>query len=257
METIGRFAERMQVPAKTLRHWEARGLLAPRRLRSGYRCYGGVEVERVHAVLALQDAGLTLGEIRRLLAERARPSEIAALLRARREALAVELRRGAERLSRLDARVAALEGTGEAATRIVLRHLPVMRVASLRGRLIAHEAYVDLFAELDRAVTSAPGALRGAIWHACSARGVECEVFVELPAGAAPSAGRSRVRSLGGSRTAVVTYRGDTDYLPVYALLRRFVHDAGIAAAGPKLELFPPPEPGANPLTEIHLPVVA
>ncbi|MGK2966857.1 MAG: heavy metal-responsive transcriptional regulator [Tepidiformaceae bacterium] len=66
---IGELAAHSGVTAKTIRFWEAQGLLAdPERMPSGYRDYDADVLERLSFIRHAQTAGLTLAEIRRVLA---------------------------------------------------------------------------------------------------------------------------------------------------------------------------------------------
>lgn len=68
---IGEVAAATGVSTKTLRFYERRGLLpAPDRLPNGYRDYGSGAVARVSFVRQAQHAGLTLAQIREILAIR-------------------------------------------------------------------------------------------------------------------------------------------------------------------------------------------
>ncbi|ACU54910.1 transcriptional regulator, MerR family [Acidimicrobium ferrooxidans DSM 10331] len=68
---IGELAERTGVPSKTLRFWESIGVLAePPRDASGYRVYDDLAIGRIEFVRAAQTLGLSLGEIREILAVR-------------------------------------------------------------------------------------------------------------------------------------------------------------------------------------------
>lgn len=70
---IGELASRADVPAKTIRYYEQIGLLAaPSRTSSGYRDYKRSAVDRLSFVRAAQSVGLSLGEIREILAFRDR-----------------------------------------------------------------------------------------------------------------------------------------------------------------------------------------
>lgn len=66
---IGQLAELSGVPTKTIRFWESTGLLAePARTPSGYRDYDHAAVDRLHFIRRAQAAGLSLAEIRQILA---------------------------------------------------------------------------------------------------------------------------------------------------------------------------------------------
>lgn len=66
---IGELAATTGVTAKTIRFWESTGLLADtERTPSGYRDYGPEAVDRLAFIRHAQTAGLTLAEIRQVLA---------------------------------------------------------------------------------------------------------------------------------------------------------------------------------------------
>jgi len=90
------------VSARTLRHYEAVGLLGvpAHESRNGYRSYGAAELLRGVQIEQLKAAGLSLDEIRRVLDEGATAE---AVLANRRRELAAVVRRGQRRLTVLDA----------------------------------------------------------------------------------------------------------------------------------------------------------
>lgn len=68
---IGEVARRSGVNAKTLRYYEDIGLLArPVRAPSGYRDYDELVLDRLRFIRAAQAVGLSLGEIRSIIALR-------------------------------------------------------------------------------------------------------------------------------------------------------------------------------------------
>ena len=68
---IGALATATGVPTRTLRFYEAEGLLPePRRTPAGYRDYDAAAVDRVRFVKRAQHAGLTLAQIAKILALR-------------------------------------------------------------------------------------------------------------------------------------------------------------------------------------------
>jgi len=56
--------------ARALRFYEARGLVMPLRSASGRRYYGPAELERLHQIVAMKRAGLTLAQIHSMVAGR-------------------------------------------------------------------------------------------------------------------------------------------------------------------------------------------
>jgi MerR family copper efflux transcriptional regulator len=70
---IGELADRAGVSAKTIRYYEEVGVLdAPNRTSNGYRDYSAETIDRLGFIRASQAIGLTLGEIREILALRNR-----------------------------------------------------------------------------------------------------------------------------------------------------------------------------------------
>lgn len=68
---IGELASRSGVTAKTIRYYEAIGLVPrPPRSSSGYRDYDESAADRLAFIRAAQAAGLTLGQIRSVIALR-------------------------------------------------------------------------------------------------------------------------------------------------------------------------------------------
>jgi DNA-binding transcriptional MerR regulator len=67
---IAQVAKLTGLTSRALRFYEARGLVKPLRSASGRRHYGPAELERLHHILALKRAGLSLAQIQRLMAGR-------------------------------------------------------------------------------------------------------------------------------------------------------------------------------------------
>lgn len=68
---IAEVARRTGLSSRALRFYEARGLVKPLRSASGRRHYGAGELERLHRLIALKRAGLSLADIKRLFENRA------------------------------------------------------------------------------------------------------------------------------------------------------------------------------------------
>ena len=71
--------------SRALRFYEARGLVTPLRSASGRRHYGPAELERLHQVIAMKHAGLTLAQIQKL--STGRKTDLATLVAAQLKAL--------------------------------------------------------------------------------------------------------------------------------------------------------------------------
>ncbi len=110
LEKIGDLAQRAGVTPRTVRFYEALGLVEPAsRSAGGFRLYGPEAAERLQAVLSLKEMGFSLDEIResRLLAREGRvAAEVTSGLRARANASAERLR---GHISRLEAILGEVE----------------------------------------------------------------------------------------------------------------------------------------------------
>jgi MerR family mercuric resistance operon transcriptional regulator len=66
--TIGRLAEKVEIPASTVRYYERIGLLEPEdRSQGNYRLYGQASLRRLRFIRAAQSIGFTLDDIRLLM----------------------------------------------------------------------------------------------------------------------------------------------------------------------------------------------
>jgi DNA-binding transcriptional MerR regulator len=67
---IAEVARLTGLTSRALRFYEARGLVTPLRTASGRRHYGPAELGRLHQIMAMKRAGLTLGQIQKIGAGR-------------------------------------------------------------------------------------------------------------------------------------------------------------------------------------------
>jgi len=77
--TINEVVKRTGLTSRALRFYEARGLLSPLRTASGRRFYNPAQLERIHQIVTLKKAGLSLAQIGRLLDDK--PLDLAQLLK--------------------------------------------------------------------------------------------------------------------------------------------------------------------------------
>lgn len=64
---IGELAELTNTPARSLRYYEAQGLIEPQRLPNGYRAYDDYLVDRVIQIRGLIDSGIPTRIIKQIL----------------------------------------------------------------------------------------------------------------------------------------------------------------------------------------------
>lgn len=66
---IGELAKRLDLNTQTIRYYERIGLLPePERTEAGYRAYGEEDERRIRFIKNARNAGLTLGEVKEVLA---------------------------------------------------------------------------------------------------------------------------------------------------------------------------------------------
>jgi DNA-binding transcriptional MerR regulator len=124
---IGELAERIGVNTKTIRYYESIGLVPPPpRTSSGYRIYGPADEARVGFIKAAQHLGLSLEEIREVLALReagGAPCEhVRRMLRDHVRVITrriAELRRLRQELRELDAVIDEIPDDNAAVCRII------------------------------------------------------------------------------------------------------------------------------------------
>lgn len=83
---IAEVARLTGLTSRALRFYEARGLVMPLRTASGRRHYGPAELERLHQIVAMKRAGLTLAQIQAMAA--GRRVDLRAIVQAQIETLA-------------------------------------------------------------------------------------------------------------------------------------------------------------------------
>lgn len=105
------------VSARSLRHYETAGLLAPRRRSNGYREYGPEAVARVRQIRALLAAGLRLADLPPLLS--CVVDDSPTMLRCPATIAAVQ-----HGISSLDARITELRRTRDRLARVLAAPVP-------------------------------------------------------------------------------------------------------------------------------------
>lgn len=106
---IGELANRAGLSVKTLRYYEQVGVIdAPERTAGGYRSYDEAVLGRISFVRSAQAVGLTLGEIREIVAFRERGESPCAHVLSVLETHAAEVDRRIRELRELRSQLAAL-----------------------------------------------------------------------------------------------------------------------------------------------------
>ncbi|MEO6092321.1 MAG: MerR family transcriptional regulator [Novosphingobium sp.] len=103
--------KRTGISSRALRYYESRGLIKPLRTQSGRRAYAAHDLERIHQIIALKTAGMTLADVGRLIGGRA--VELRTLLEAQLSVLEARAQDVAEARRLVSAALSRIE-SGEA-----------------------------------------------------------------------------------------------------------------------------------------------
>lgn len=244
---IGEVAALSGVSAKTLRHYEKVGLLRPAAVdvRTGYRRYGAPQLRDLASILALRDLGFSLTEIRVFLARSVTRAERLALLLRLRANTQHTLEAAARSLIHIDAVLDEFDHQLDAwasTIPVIVKRLPILRVASLRIQLEAYdEAVVQrLERELSTSLpTDSLGAVRGVLWRRCAGSdSLEAEPFIEVRH-EIPRRSFYELQDL-PSVTAACAFSStdDADAEHAYSAIRKWMATRGLELAGPKREIY-------------------
>lgn len=269
MLNIGEFARLGQVSPRMLRHYDEIGLLKPRQVdpKTGYRSYEVAQLGELHRLLALRDLGLTLEQIRPMLADDPSVEQLRGMLRLRQAQIAQEVADEQARLRRVEAHLRALEGSQSMpANDVVVKQTQPLRIAEATATAAGFGPLLgDVFARLYPKV----------IGHLASAdaRPGLCVAWYEEPnddgsvvvhAGfdigdqSVPDSDEVRVMELPVIDVASVVHRGPMDGVePVYESLVRWIDDSDYRLAGRSRELYHEwheDEPSRN-VTELQMPI--
>lgn len=262
---IGDFARIGNVSLRTLRFYGQAGLLKPAHINpeNGYRHYDPRQLARLHEIQLFKEMGLSLAEIRGLLARRLNAGELREIFCERRAVLINKMHDDSARLARLDARLHALAGRQNGAwPEVRLRQTQPAWVVSLREKIHRYEEAEDMFEEVER--RAGPARVTGeraALWHSCANEGpsIDCEVlrFLKQPVS---MRGALRTFQLAAATVAsVVHFGGDQTIENSYRALAAWLASSEFRLSGPKREIYwvePRRGSEAEALTEIQFPVV-
>ena len=141
---IGMFAAMNHVTVKTLRFYEAQGLLTPTHIdgESGYRYYTMSQMAVVHQITALKQAGFTLEDISRI---NAGYDKDAFLMNKKAELLG--------KISKLTEQVALIDGylakkDVKLDTPVLIKTIPAVTVAAMRERIDSYDILFEMMPKM-------------------------------------------------------------------------------------------------------------
>jgi DNA-binding transcriptional MerR regulator len=244
---IGKFAELGGVSTKTLRHYEKVGLLRPAAVdaRTRYRCYAATQLRDLASILALRELGLSLPEIRTFLARSGTRSDRCKLLLRLRQNTQHTIEKATQSLNHIDAVLDQFDNQPDAWARtipVIVKHVPAIRVASLRFELKAYDEVVvqrfesELFGSLP---SDSLGAVRGVLWRRCAGSNfLEAEPFTEIRY-EPPRRSLYDLKDLPPVMVACAfSSTDDAAAEQAYAAIRNWMSARGFVLAGQKREIY-------------------
>lgn len=158
MIKIGDFARLTQTSIRSLRHYDQLGLFQPAYVNqdSGHRYYTLEQLPRLHRIRALQNLGLSLKEIGRLLEENITAEAIRGMLLLKQAETRQILDDAELRLSQVENYLHLIENEGQLPhLDVVVKELESWHVASLQRTVTnssqIQQVFIDLAEQLDQA----------------------------------------------------------------------------------------------------------
>lgn len=275
MFKIGDFSRIARVSCRLLRYYDEIGLLKPSIVdrSSGYRYYGGPQLQELNRILVLKELGLSLDQISRAISKHVSSDELRAMLLLRRSDIEQALAAESDRLRQIETRIAQLDSEGQmSADDVLIRSEPARRLLARRQTVQSFAEGRDAILELVRTM---PRQLRGslgpliAIGHSAEFEpdAIDIEYGYVLNEGvdiAADSlaAGGLTLRALPAVPQMAVCVRiGLPEHAHlITARIGRYVESNGFALAGPSREVFlqpPQRERMEQAVVEMQYPVEA
>jgi DNA-binding transcriptional MerR regulator len=242
---IGTVARLAGVSVRTLRYYDEIGLLRPVSVdaQTGYRWYGPEQLHRLHRILALRDLGVRLAEIARLLDDDLSVEELRGILLLKRAEGHDRMATEAERLARVEVRLARMEEMKMDEYDVVVKATDdewVLAMSEDLGGLDdigpAHgRLWPQLHALLEEiGVDRVPPSIAVEVGH----DPIHFTAALSVPDAISLADERARTVRLGGlPRAATTVMRGD-DFDGGFAALRAWIADAGEHEAGELREVY-------------------
>ena len=232
---IGLFAQMNRITVKALRFYEEQGLLLPARIdeESGYRYYTMSQMEILHRILALKEAGFTIEDMKHLDAS---GDERSFLLR-KKNAILEKIAQLTLQLSRIDGYLMA--GGNSLAAPVMVKTIPETVCAVMRRRIDSYDALFDIMPELGGYMEEAGCVC--ALPEYCFTQYLEpgfqeaqilvevCEAVTEKKA----DRGSLRFRTIPETRAACIYHKGSyRDFPKTYEVILRYIEENGYEICG-------------------------
>lgn len=232
---IGLFAQMNRITVKALRFYEEQGLLLPAKIdeESGYRYYTMSQMETLHRILALKEAGFTIEDMKHLNAS---GDERGFLLR-KKKALLEKIAELTLQLSKIDGYLMA--GGNSLSAPVMVKTIPETVCAVMRRRIDSYDALFEIMPELGGYMEDA--GCTCALPEYCFTQYLEpgfqeaqilvevCEAVTEKKA----DRERLRFRTIPEIRAACIYHKGSyRDFPKTYEVILRYIEENGYEICG-------------------------
>ena len=232
---IGLFAQMNRITVKALRFYEEQGLLLPAKIdeESGYRYYTMRQMETLHRILALKEAGFTIEDMKRLDAA---GDERSFLLR-KKNAILEKIAELTLQLSKIDGDLMA--GGNSLSAPVMVKTIPETVCAVMRRRIDSYDALFEIMPEMGGYMEEA--GCTCALPEYCFTQYLEpgfqeaqilvevCEAVTEKKA----DRGCLRFRTIPETRAACIYHKGSyRDFPKTYEVILRYIEENGYEICG-------------------------
>jgi DNA-binding transcriptional MerR regulator len=266
MFQIGNFSRLSQVTVKALRHYDEIGLFKPARVdpSSGYRFYSTNQLPQLNRILALKDLGLSLEQIKELMAEDVPLDQLRGMLRMKQTELQGLIDEEQERLDRVAARLRQIEREGAMPEYgVVKKKIKKMKAATLRQTLPHCGAIPEQIGQVFAYIGQNRGFPVGppmSLYHDHEYRERDVDVETVVPVKGSIKDGEGIViRELPAIEAAVLIHNGDVkDIGQAYEAAGHWIEANGYQITGPLRERYlseGPPDDSGQMVIEIQLPI--
>ncbi|GAA5049116.1 DNA-binding transcriptional MerR regulator [Thermocatellispora tengchongensis] len=272
MFSIGDFARLGQVSVRSLRHYDALGLLVPAHVdpASGYRYYRAAQLARLNRIVALLELGFTLRQVAVMIDGELEPAELEGMLRLRRAELEAKVAADLERINRVEARIRLIHREGATPSgEIRVKRLPALRVVRLGATVGGWEpreigeVIVPLFEQVYQRLERAglqPGRGPMLACYQPEPDGVGVHAAVPAPGIAATQAAAAGLEAadLPEVDAATLVHRGPMEHAgAAWQEIAHWLEAHGRRFAGPAREVYLEcPGGGDRQVTELQQPIV-
>jgi effector-binding domain-containing protein len=156
MVKIGDFSRIGQVSIKTLRYYDAVGLLRPGQVDpiTGYRFYTFDMLPKLNRILALKELGLSLDQIKQILEDDLSAEQLRGMLRFKRVEIQEHMAREKEKLARVEARLEMIEKEQKMPDYdVIIKKVEPITVVSVRDVIPSYPEQGPLWDELESFLT--------------------------------------------------------------------------------------------------------